>query len=61
MTISLRLGRGQRRRMPSIYGDTVRRLQAAVEKIGSSRVYLLSVHASEEANRTLGDAAQARH
>ena len=47
--------------MPSIYGDTVRRLQGAVEKIGRSRVYLLPVHASEDANRTLGDAAQARH
>jgi hypothetical protein len=43
--------------VPSIYGDTVRRLQEAVEKIGSSRVYLLPVHASGEATRTLGDAA----
>ena len=36
----------------------VRRLQGAIEKIGSSRVYLLPVHASADASRTLGDAAK---
>ncbi len=44
--------------IPAPYAETVRRLQGAVEKIGSSRVYLLPVHATEEANRTLGDAAK---
>ena len=40
------------------YSQTVRCLQGAIEKIGSSRVYLLPVHASEDASRTLGDAAK---
>jgi len=44
--------------VPSPYAETVRRLQGAIEKIGSSRVYLLPVHASADANRTLGDAAK---
>jgi len=44
--------------VPAPYAETVRRLQGAVEKIGSSRVYLLPVHASDDANRTLGDAAK---
>jgi hypothetical protein len=43
---------------PAPFGETVRRLQGAIEKIGSSRVYLLPVHASADANRTLGDAAK---
>jgi hypothetical protein len=43
---------------PAPFAETVRRLQTAVEKIGSSRVYLLPVHSSDEANRTLGDAAK---
>jgi hypothetical protein len=44
--------------VPAPYAETVRRLQGAVEKIGSSRVYLLPVHASADTNRTLGDAAK---
>jgi hypothetical protein len=44
--------------VPAPYAETVRRLQGAVEKIGSSRVYLLPVHSSADANRTLGDAAK---
>lgn len=44
--------------VPAPYSEAVRRLQAAVEKIGSSRVYLLPVHSSADANRTLGDAAK---
>lgn len=43
--------------VPAPYAELVRRLQAAVEKIGSSRVYLLPVHASADASRTLGEAA----
>jgi hypothetical protein len=44
--------------VPAPYAELVRRLQAAIEKIGSSRVYLLPVHSSGDANRTLGDAAK---
>ena len=44
--------------IPSPYAETVRLLQGAIEKIGTSRVYLLPVHASADANRTLGDAAK---
>jgi hypothetical protein len=43
---------------PAPFAETVRRLQTAVEKIGSSRVYILPVHASADATRTLGDAAK---
>ncbi len=44
--------------VPSPHAEIVRRLQGAIEKIGASRVYLLPVHASADANRTLGDAAK---
>lgn len=44
--------------IPAPYAETVRRLHGAIEKIGSSRVYLLPVHASADANRTLGEAAK---
>ncbi len=43
---------------PAPFAETLRRLQDAIEKIGSSRVYLLPVHASDDATRTLGDAAK---
>lgn len=43
--------------VPSPHAQTVRRLQSAVEKIGTSKLYILPVHASPDANRTLGDAA----
>ncbi len=44
--------------VPAPYAELVRRLQSAIEKIGSSRVYLLPVHSSPDANRTLGEAAK---
>lgn len=44
--------------VPAPYAEAIRRLQGAIEKIGSSRVYLLPVHSSGDANRTLGDAAK---
>lgn len=44
--------------VPAPYAETIRRLRGAIEKIGSSRVYLLPVQASADANRTLGDAAK---
>lgn len=44
--------------VPAPHAETARRLQACVEKIGSSKVYLLPVHASPDANRTLGDSAK---
>lgn len=44
--------------VPAPYAETVRRLQRAIEGIGSSRVYLLPVHQSDDAGRTLGDAAK---
>jgi hypothetical protein len=44
--------------IPAPYAETVRRLQGAIEKVGISRVYLLPVHDSADANRTLGDAAK---
>lgn len=43
---------------PAPFSETVRRLQSAVERIGSSRFYILPVHASADATRTLGDAAK---
>ena len=44
--------------IPAPHAPTLRKLQKAVEQIGSSRVHLLPVHASADANRTLGDAAK---
>lgn len=44
--------------VPSPYAEVVRRLQSAVERIGASKLYILPVHASTDANRTLGDAAK---
>lgn len=44
--------------VPAPYAETVRRLQSAVERIGASKLYILPVHASGDANRTLGDAAR---
>jgi hypothetical protein len=43
--------------IPSPYAKQLRQLQLAVEKIGSSKMYLLPVHDSADAGRTLGDAA----
>ena len=43
--------------VPSPYAKQLRQLQTAIEKIGSSKVYLLPVHNSADAARTLGDAA----
>jgi hypothetical protein len=44
--------------IPAPHAETLRRLQSAVEKFGTSRVYLLPVHDSAQAQRTLGDAAK---
>ncbi len=44
--------------IPSPHAGTLRCLQSAIEKIGSSRVYVLPVHQSADASRTLGDAAR---
>ena len=44
--------------VPSPHADKVRRLQSAVEKIGSSRVYLLPVHKSAESSSALGEIAR---
>jgi hypothetical protein len=43
--------------VPTPFSQQLRQLQMAVEKIGSSKVYLLPVHESADASRTLGDAA----
>jgi hypothetical protein len=43
--------------VPAPYAETVRRLQSAVERIGTSKLYILPVHASADANRTLGAAS----
>ena len=44
--------------VPAPYAETVRKLQMAIERIGSSRVYVLPVHKSDDASRTLGDVAK---
>lgn len=44
--------------VPAPSAEIVRRLQSAVERIGTSKLYILPVHASADANRTLGDAAK---
>lgn len=44
--------------VPAPYAELVRRVQGAIERIGRSRVYVLPVHASPDASRTLGDAAK---
>jgi hypothetical protein len=43
--------------VPAPHAESMRKLQAAIESIGSSRFYLLPVHDSSDAHRTLGDAA----
>jgi hypothetical protein len=43
--------------VPGPYARQLRQLQSAVEKIGQSKMYLLPVHDSADAARTLGDAA----
>jgi hypothetical protein len=45
--------------VPSVYAAELRRLQCAIEKIGSSRVHVLPVHQSQDANRALGEIATA--
>ena len=44
--------------VPAPHARTLRKLQSAIEAIGSSRFYLLPVHDSADGNRALGDAAQ---
>ncbi|MFT3840784.1 MAG: hypothetical protein QM723_27585 [Myxococcaceae bacterium] len=43
--------------VPAPHAEPLRKLQSAIEAIGSSRFYLLPVHDSADAGRTLGDAA----
>lgn len=43
--------------VPAPHAQPLRKLQAAIESIGASRFYLLPVHDSADAHRTLGDAA----
>lgn len=43
--------------VPAPHAEALRKVQAAIESIGSSRFYLLPVHDSADAHRTLGDAA----
>jgi hypothetical protein len=45
--------------VPSVSAADLRRLQGAIEKIGSSRVHVLPVHQSQDANRALGKIATA--
>lgn len=44
--------------VPAPHAGTIAKLQAAIEKLGNSKLYLLPVHASPSANRTLGEAAK---
>jgi hypothetical protein len=44
--------------VPAPFAEKVRRLQSVIEKIGASRVYLLPVHKSAEAERALGEIAK---
>ncbi len=43
--------------VPAPYAEPLRKLQVCIESIGTSKVYLLPVHDSADAHRTLGDAA----
>lgn len=43
--------------VPAPHAKELRKLQAAIESVGSSRFYLLPVHDSGDAHRTLRDAA----
>lgn len=43
---------------PARFAEDIRKLQMAVEQIGSSRVYLLPIHRSPDAERTLGAIAK---
>lgn len=45
--------------VPSVYAAELRRLQSAIERIGSSRLFLLPVHQSADADRALGEIATA--
>ena len=42
---------------PAPYAKQVRQLQSCIEQFGQSQVYLLPVHDSADASRTLGDVA----
>lgn len=45
--------------VPAPYAQQLRSLQAAIEKLGRSRVHLLPVHQSQDAERSLGEIATA--
>jgi hypothetical protein len=44
--------------VPAPYAKQLRQLQGCIQQFGHSEVYLLPVHDSADANRTLGDVAQ---
>jgi hypothetical protein len=44
--------------VPAPYAEAVRKLQVAIERIGTSKVYVLPVHKSDDATRTLGEVAK---
>ena len=44
--------------IPRTFSAQVRQLQSAVERLGSSKFYLVPVHDSADTNRSLGEAAQ---
>jgi hypothetical protein len=44
--------------VPAPFAEKLRRLQSAVEQIGTSRVYLLPVHRSRDSEQTLGEIAR---
>jgi hypothetical protein len=44
--------------VPRPHADQLRQLQTAIEQVGSSAFYLLPVHESAEASRTLGEVAK---
>ena len=45
--------------VPAVYATELRRLQGAIEKIGTPRVHVLPMHESQDANRALGAIATA--
>ena len=45
--------------VPSVYAAELRLLQGAIEKVGTSRLFVLPVHQSADADRALGEIATA--
>lgn len=44
--------------VPSVFSNQLRALQEAIEKIGTSKFYLLPVHSDRDSSRALSDCAQ---